>query len=333
MKTEAGQPRRSPGALALPAEGARLRVDPRQHRGAEPILPPRGRYLQASHAWLQHSGRPLSWRSRNTTLGVAGACSCAEAGIPPSDTTRSPWTSRARLPEWRRDARFARAEAGVSARTTHARAGRPYRSSGTRLALWLVAGRKHSCVAACRPQERSAQSHADVARGCVRGLGSRFLEGVGDRVLEAQRAAFARGGIPCVGSAPCAGGLEERLVEPGLDRVLWLGRSGVWQRRRRVLRRALSSPSTAATAARPRRPSNATGRTTMSRQSLSSSRNACDAASVSPVSSAARPRLPLLIIDVKRSFSARVIGVARAAKSVASTLAAETERGVGRVGE
>ena len=151
---------------------------------------------------------------------------------------RSPWTSRARLPEWRRDARFARAEAGVSARTTHARAGRPYRSSGTRLALWLVAGRKHSCVAACRPQERSAQSHADVARGCVRGLGSRFLEGVGDRVLEAQRAAFARGGIPCVGPAPCAGGLEERRVEPGLDRILGLGRSGVRQRRRRVLRRA-----------------------------------------------------------------------------------------------
>jgi hypothetical protein len=37
---------------------------------------------------------------------------------------------------------------------------------------------------------------------------ARVLEGVGDRALEAQRAAFARGGIPRLGSGPCAGGLD-----------------------------------------------------------------------------------------------------------------------------
>src|SRR4051812_21394299 len=30
----------------------------------------------------------------------------------------------------------------------------------------------------------------------------------------------ARGSIPCVGPATCAGGLEERRVEPGVDRIL-----------------------------------------------------------------------------------------------------------------
>ena len=72
-------------------------------------------------AWLQHSGRPLSWRSRNTTLGVAGACSCAEAGIPPSDTTRSPWTI------------------GVS---TRADVRRPLSPGGSRR---VRAGRRRSC--------------------------------------------------------------------------------------------------------------------------------------------------------------------------------------------
>ncbi len=55
---------------------------------------------------------------------------------------------------------------------------------------------------------------------CGLELPGRFFEGVGDRGLEAQRAAFARGGIPCVGPVPCAGGLEERRIEPGLDRIL-----------------------------------------------------------------------------------------------------------------
>ena len=61
-----------------------------------------------------------------------------------------------------------------------------------------------------------------VAPAAPADLRAWFLEGVGDRVLEAQRAAFARGGVPCVGPAPCAGGLEERLIEPGLDRILGL---------------------------------------------------------------------------------------------------------------
>src|SRR5262245_65642875 len=50
-------------------------------------------------------------------------------------------------------------------------------------------------------------------------LAGQFFETVGDRVLEVQRAALVRGGIPCVGSVPCAGGLEERSVEPGLERI------------------------------------------------------------------------------------------------------------------
>ena len=51
-------------------------------------------------------------------------------------------------------------------------------------------------------------------------LRSGFLETVGNRVPEAQRAAFAHGGVPRVGPAPRAGWLEERLVEPRLDRIL-----------------------------------------------------------------------------------------------------------------
>jgi hypothetical protein len=50
----------------------------------------------------------------------------------------------------------------------------------------------------------------------------RFSEGVGDRVLEVECLAFAGGGVPCVGSVTCAGRLEERGVEPGIDWVLGL---------------------------------------------------------------------------------------------------------------
>jgi hypothetical protein len=46
-----------------------------------------------------------------------------DASVSTAALTRALWTSRARLPAWRRGARFARTEAGVSARTTHARAG------------------------------------------------------------------------------------------------------------------------------------------------------------------------------------------------------------------
>ena len=110
-------------------------------------------------------------------------------------------------------------------------------------------------------------------------------------------------------------------------------RSGVRRRRRRVSRRARSSPCTTATAARPRRPSNATGRTTSSRQSVSSSRNACDAVSVSPVSSAARPTIAAVEHRVERIVK-RARDRSRARGEVRCvTLAAETERGVGRGGE
>src|SRR3954449_12818958 len=52
------------------------------------------------------------------------------------------------------------------------------------------------------------------------GLPGRFLEGIGDGVLEAQSAALARGGIPCVAPVACAGGLEECRFESRLDRIL-----------------------------------------------------------------------------------------------------------------
>ena len=47
-----------------------------------------------------------------------------------------------------------------------------------------------------------------------------FLETVGNRVLEGQRAAFAHGGVPRVGPASRAGWLEERLVKPRLNWIL-----------------------------------------------------------------------------------------------------------------
>src|SRR4051794_11235216 len=52
------------------------------------------------------------------------------------------------------------------------------------------------------------------------GLPGRFLEGIGDGVLEAQSAALARGGIPCVAAIACAGGLEECRFEPRANRIL-----------------------------------------------------------------------------------------------------------------
>jgi hypothetical protein len=52
------------------------------------------------------------------------------------------------------------------------------------------------------------------------GLRSGFLETVGNRVPEAQRAAFAHGGVPRVGPAPRSGWLKERLVKPRLNPIL-----------------------------------------------------------------------------------------------------------------
>ena len=45
-------------------------------RAASAIAASRLRFRLVAALWAA-----LSWRSRNTTLGVAGACSCAEAGI------------------------------------------------------------------------------------------------------------------------------------------------------------------------------------------------------------------------------------------------------------
>ena len=49
-----------------------------------------------------------------------------------------------------------------------------------------------------------------------------FFEGVCDRVLEAQRGAFADGGVPFVIAAARAGGLEEGRPKPRVDGVLGL---------------------------------------------------------------------------------------------------------------
>jgi hypothetical protein len=57
-------------------------------------------------------------------------------------------------------------------------------------------------------------------RGGRLDLRARFFEGVGDRVLEAECAAFANGGIPGLRSIARAGDLEKRSVQPGVDRVL-----------------------------------------------------------------------------------------------------------------
>jgi hypothetical protein len=88
-----------------------------------------------------------------------------------------------------------------------------------------------------------------ASRGVRLNLRGCFLEGVGDRVLEAQRAALARGGIP-----------DDHVAAQ-----------------------------------------------------VSSSRNASEAVYLSPLNSAARPRLPLLIIRTYRLSSTRSIGAARAA--------------------
>jgi hypothetical protein len=98
----------------------------------------------------------------------------------------------------------------------------------------LASGREQQCFVTRCPKEPAVPSRTLTLRSVVDercasfasrlrvrwDLRARFLEGVGDRVLEVQQAAFAGGGIPCVGPAPCAGGLEERFIEPGLDRIL-----------------------------------------------------------------------------------------------------------------
>ena len=66
---------------------------------------------------------------------------------------------------------------------------------------------------------RSERSRCVTSSPCAPELHRRFFEGVGDRVLETQCAAFARGGNPRVGPAPCAGGFEERRFEPNVVAV------------------------------------------------------------------------------------------------------------------
>ena len=160
-------------------------------------------------------------------------------------------------------------------------------------------------------------------RGLYPGFGrlavraGRAVEGVGDRVLEAQRAAFARGGVPRVGAVACAGGLEERRVEPGVDGVVGLA-VAVCGCGADEARGAVVVAVDCGDRGKAGRPSDAKGRTTSSRQSVSSSRNASRAASVSPVSSAASPKLPRRSIQMNGSSSPRAIGVARATNSFAS---------------
>src|SRR4051812_38290608 len=55
---------------------------------------------------------------------------------------------------------------------------------------------------------------------CGLDLRGGFFEGVRDRCLEAQRAAFASGGIPCLGPMTSAGRREEVRLQPGVDATL-----------------------------------------------------------------------------------------------------------------
>jgi hypothetical protein len=94
-------------------------------------------------------------------------------------------------------------------------------------------GRQHRADSLLPSHRRSSRvatvmthrSPASTPEGCVSGLacGSDlrgwFLEGVGDRLVEGQRAAFASRGVPCFSPAPRAGGVEEGRVEPCLDHV------------------------------------------------------------------------------------------------------------------
>jgi hypothetical protein len=103
-------------------------------------------------------------------------------------------------------------------------------------------------------------------------LGARLIEGVCDRVLEAHRVRVVCGRVPRVCPIPCAGGLEEGGVQPGIDGVLGSQRCAAAAPTSLAARS--TSPRTAATPARPSRPSVAKGRTTSSRHSASSSRKA-----------------------------------------------------------
>ena len=71
----------------------------------------------------------------------------------------------------------------------------------------------------------------NATQGAVRNLWARFVEGICDGVVEAQRPAFAYGGVPGVRTAARAGVLEEGGVDPGVHEVLRLvvalcGRAG-----------------------------------------------------------------------------------------------------------
>ena len=64
---------------------------------------------------------------------------------------------------------------------------------------------------------------APLSRFVVRSdLRPRFLEGKGDRVLEAEYTALAGRGVPSIGSVAWAGRREEARVQPLLDGILWV---------------------------------------------------------------------------------------------------------------
>ena len=92
--------------------------------------------------------------------------------------------------------------------------GRSFSFRGDRLFLW-----PGTFGGAC--EGMSAAGAEDIV--AMIDLGVRFVEGVGDRVLEAQLAAVARGDVPRVAATVRAGGFNERMVEPGLDSIKCLG--------------------------------------------------------------------------------------------------------------
>ena len=229
--------------------------------------PLRGRPLRGAGAEARREGRaraegqagakPKAQGEAQGHVGRTPPSASASARRRPSASARRPRPASASARRPPRASASARppptAPTRRSAPSSRRRSARPRRPS---------ASRRPRRASARRPRRWTPPAPSST-RSSAADLRSRFLEGVGDRVLEAQRAAFARGGVPCVGPAARAGGLEERRVEPGLDRILGLCRSGARRRRRRASRRARRRRRTTATAARPRRPSNATGRTTM----------------------------------------------------------------------
>src|SRR4051794_2875887 len=69
--------------------------------------------------------------------------------------------------------------------------------------------------------ERGERGRCLTASLCRSDLRARVLEGIGDRVVEAQRCPFVGGVVPGIGPTGRAGRFEESRVEPVLDDCIW----------------------------------------------------------------------------------------------------------------